>query len=206
MDDRRLSRQSLRRHLTYSLWKYVLVTVCAVFGVSLLFDMTRYRPPAEKKTDFYITVGYADTEGLKAELWPYLESACPEQEELNIVSMNLSGENMYGRMQFATYLGAGEGDLVLISREEFLRYTAAGGQQSIFADLTEYVKNGTIEADTGFGEGSGSRAVSASGLSVLKGYGIYSDDAFLCVFAHSRNPDTAAEIIGILQELSGQSR
>ena len=201
MDDRRFSKQAIRRHLTYSLWKYVLVTICAVFGTSLLFDITEYRPPAEKKTDFYITVGYGDTEGLKARIWPLLKQACPEQEELNIVSMSLSDENMVGRMQFATYLGAGEGDLVLISRKEYQRLTDENGQQAVFADLAEYLKNGTIHADDEFAAEDGCYAVPAAGLSVLNDCGIHTAaDDCLCIFAHSRNPDAAAVLIGILQD------
>ena len=52
MAGKKLSRKSILNYLMYSWWKYVALVVVCVLGVDVLFTMTAYRVPEEKKVRF----------------------------------------------------------------------------------------------------------------------------------------------------------
>ena len=58
-----VNAQTLRQHLTYNWWKYALVIILSALAVNLYYTVTAYRPPEEKKVDFYI-YGLADETAL----------------------------------------------------------------------------------------------------------------------------------------------
>ena len=68
-----LNKKILQNHLTYAWWKYALIALLAVVGWSLIYSMTEYRAPEEKK----IILGvYAY--GSDANIAPYMESVRAE--------------------------------------------------------------------------------------------------------------------------------
>ena len=194
MADLRINRAKLRYHLHYSGWKYAVAAVACLGLVSLLFDVTRYVPPREKTVSFYVTTGFAQQDALRETLWPEIAERFPEQEALTVIRMNLEEGDMYSRMQYTTYLGAGEGDLLLVSRAEYGRLAGTGAETEAFCDLSPYAEEGLLRL------AEGERfSVSAEGLTGLSDYGCGTEDAVLCVLSGSRNPRTAAGLIGILQ-------
>lgn len=57
-----------------------LVEVCPGGGdstmlVSIVFAVTEYRPPDDKKVEFYVLNSYADTETMQADFWPAASGA-----------------------------------------------------------------------------------------------------------------------------------
>ena len=60
-----LSKEKLQNHLTYSLWKYVLLAVVAVFGWNLIYSVTKPQAPEEKKIIFGLYAN-ADVTGMNA--------------------------------------------------------------------------------------------------------------------------------------------
>ena len=198
MADLRMNRRKLRNHLHYSGWKYVLSAIATVFLISFLFDVTRYRPPREHTTSLYLTTSYAMADRLEEELRPLLLSRFPEQEELNVLNIDLSQDDTYRRMQYTTYLGAGEGDVLLLSSEEYHHLVADNSVGDILVELSIYAKEGLLWLP----EGEQYR-VSADQLTGLSAYGCKISEAFLCVLQRSPNPRTAAGLIGILQEQYG---
>ena len=50
-----VTKDTLRNHFTYSWWKYLLLCVIGVVGWNLVFTMTAYRPPEDKKVDFIVS-------------------------------------------------------------------------------------------------------------------------------------------------------
>ena len=198
MADLRMNRAKLKNHFHYSGWKYILAAVVSVGLVSLLFDVTRYRPPREHVTSLYLTTSFALADRLQEELRPLLLSRFPEQEELNVLNIDLSQDESYRRMQYTTYLGAGEGDVLLLSAEEYARLAAGNAPGDVLADLSPYADEGLLSMP----EGEAFR-VPADGLSGLSAYGCRTEDACLCVLARCPNPRAAAGLIGILQERYG---
>ena len=207
MQSGRLTRSRVKNHFASSWWKYALAAALCAMGISMLFDMTRYRPPAEKKLSFYVTNGAVQGDALQQALWPALKERCPEQEELTVVSINLARDDMYARMQYMTYIGAGEGDLLLLSVEEYNRLCGTEGPSAALADLSAYAEAGVFTAggDALKGwDGNGVYGIQAGGLKGLSAFGNDPEGTVLAVLEHSKNKDTAAALIGLLQELYGE--
>ena len=86
MAENRITKKILKNHWTYNWWKYLLAIVISVFGVDLLFSVTAYRPPENRKVELYLCSGYADADAVHADFWPALKARCPEQEELTVLN------------------------------------------------------------------------------------------------------------------------
>lgn len=209
MIDNRITKARLGNHFHYCWWKYLLAAAVSVLGVSLLFDMTQYRPPAEKSTDFYVVSGYVQQEALEQDLWPVLKARCPEQEALNIVNINLTAEDAYSRMQYATYLGAGQGNLLLMSRREYAHMLESSDAPDVFADLTPYIGAGFLSVEglelsayraTDDQGREGLYAVPADGLAGLEAFSCDPKNTVFTVLQNRKNMDTAAILIGLMQE------
>ena len=114
---------TLRQHLTYSWWKYLLIAVIAFGLVDLLYTVTAYHAPRDKTVGLYV-YGYVN----ETELTPYLDNIrqteMPDMEEVNGLALTI--DDTYGPMQLMTYLAAGEGDIYLLPREQFLNNAMSG--------------------------------------------------------------------------------
>ena len=207
-----MTKAAFRNHLRYSAWKYALALAVCAMGVSLLFDVTRYQPPEEHRVELYIVCSYAQADSVQAALFPALLACCPEVEELAVLDINLAREDMYSRMQLTTYLGAGQGDVLLAPPAEIDRL-AAGGLAEALVDLSPYIRSGVLQdAGSESGEAAAYRtaaedgseavyAVPAGGLTGLSAYGCDPSGAVLAVITNSHNPDAAAALIGLLQSM-----
>ena len=81
---KKLSRKSIANYWMYSWWKYLALVVVCVMGVDVLFTMTAYRVPEDKKVEVFILNGYVDADRLYNDLWPALLAFDAEQEEMLI--------------------------------------------------------------------------------------------------------------------------
>ena len=115
--------RTIRQHLTYSWWKYALLIVLGALAVNLYFTVTVYRPPESRKVLLYV-YGLADEEGLNAYLEDVHREQMPEMEEMG--SLILSTDGTYGPMQLTTYVAAGEGDIYLLPRDQFIQMASSG--------------------------------------------------------------------------------
>ena len=57
MADNRLTKKRLKNHFAYNWWKYALSAAVSAMLVSIVFAVTAYRPPAEKKVELYVLNG-----------------------------------------------------------------------------------------------------------------------------------------------------
>ena len=109
-----ITRKWLKNHLTYSWWKYLVLVVACVMGVDMLFAMTAYRVPEDKKVEVYILNDYIQAQALEETLWPPFAEAYPDQEQLTVLNINLAGGDIYAAMQFSAYAAAQQGDVCLM--------------------------------------------------------------------------------------------
>lgn len=145
-----VTKEKLQNHLNYSLWKYALLVVLAVFGWNIIYTVTAYRPPEEKK----VTLGmytYGDAtaattymQGIGAELLPTME---------DMSAQLIMPDETYGDMVLATRIAARDCDIYLLPRDQFLSYAG----QNAFMHL-ETVLPGLV-AD-----------LEAAGVSLSRGY------------------------------------
>ena len=194
-----VNRRTLKQHLTYNWWKYLLLLVIGVFGVDLLYTVTAPRIPADKKVDFYIS-GNVDTEKLEAYTERVRMEEMPNLETIQTVTLYM--DDQYGPMQLMTYIAAGEGDVYLLGRENFLSLAS----EDAFVPLETNPE--LMETLSGVDLQRGWRKNTETGENHL--YGIpqdkipgliqyaYCENGFLCVLNSNKNEENALKFLNIL--------
>ena len=208
MADNRITKARLKNHWQYGWWKYLLMVVLVVMVVNVGFSVTAYRPPEDRRIEVYLCQGWADAERFQADLWPLLQEAAPDQEELTVMNIDLTGDDIYANMQFSTYTAAQQSDLCLLPRSE-VKKLASDEAWSAFADLTPYIESGRLNlgdisyagvsfpAEDG---GTGIFAIPADTLYGLTQYGIDPADSALAVMSFSGNEENVVRLLGIIIE------
>lgn len=198
-----VNRETLSQHFTYSWWKYLLLAVLTVGLVDVLYSVTAYRTPEEKKVDFYI-YGYADTDRLNAYMENIRLTGMQDMEEMS--STLLMADDTYGPMQLTTYMAVGEGDLYLLPRENFLSMASSGA----FLPLEDEQELMDLFSAAGISLQAGWRRLEDSGESHL--YGIPQDklpglasycvanNGYLCVLAAGKNDANSLKFLRILAQ------
>jgi len=134
-----LNKNSIRTHLTYTGWKYVLLVVCAIFGWSLFFTVTRDTVPDDKRIDLYIVGRTGQKEAADAFIQPIAAEVTPEMESVS--SVVIYPDSNYGNAQLIGPIMVGEGDIYILD-ETFFKSFASNGT---FLPLDELVADGTIQ-------------------------------------------------------------
>lgn len=208
MAGKRLIRKSVYDYLTYSWWKYLALVVVCVMGVDLLFTMTAYRVPEDKKVEIFVLNGYVDAQRMHEELWPSLVEAYPEQEEMIVQNININSGDMYAYMQFSTYVAAQQGDVCLMPVSEVQKLVTDGAEFA-FIELTPYIESGVIDpGDIDLMEGRFRNSEGVEGLYAIPAdslYGLYElannpENAMLCIFAYNGNDEASAAVLGMMLE------
>lgn len=209
MEKTKIDKRWLKNHLTYSWWKYALLAAACVFGIDLLFTTTAYRPPEDKKIEFYACAGYFDAETAQEQLWPQFQARCPDQEELIVVNIDLTSEDVYTQMQFTTYLAAQQGDVLLLPVDKIADLITEGADYA-FLDLQPYIDSGAlnlrgIDPTPGImtaenGESS-VYAIPADSLTGLSRYYCNPTGSMLAVTVFSGNDENAVRFLDMLIEL-----
>jgi len=198
-----VNKETLRQHLHYSCWKYMVLIVAAVLGWNLIYTMTAYRPPAEKRVDFYVYSGG----GLQEELCAYMENI-RQTEMSDMEAMEcvvLTNDPTYGIMQLSTYVTAGEGDIYLLPAENFQSYASGGSLLPLedAAELTAALEKAGVNADKGWRTESESRqrhlyGIPASSFTGLHKYAIPTEDSYLCITINNGNDVNSLKFLEIL--------
>ena len=196
-----INAETLRHHLTYSWWKYVLVLIAGIFLVNLIFTVTAPRIPEDKRVDFYI-YGLSDSESLNAYMEKIRSEEMPDMEIMT--SLTMFPNDAYGPMQLMTYMSAQEGDVFLLTRDEFLSYASSGA----FLPLEDDEELMGIFNEAGIDLRRGWRTLSDSDETHL--YGIpadvlpglnalcYADNGFLTVTVYNGNQENVMKFLRIL--------
>ncbi len=194
---------ALRQHLTYNWWKYILVTILAVFGVNLLYTVTTYRPPEEKKVDTYV-YGLMDEVSFQAYVDSVHAEKMSDMEQIQVLM--LSTDATYGPMQLSTYIAAGEGDLYMLPRDNFISLAGEGA----FLPLEEDEELMKLFSDAGISLQSGWRRETESGETHLYGIPISKlpglkryvavDNGFVSILVTCGNNDNCAFFLRTLCE------
>jgi hypothetical protein len=200
-----LTARALRNHFTYGSWKYLLLVVAAVFGWNLIYTTTQYRPPDEKKIDFYVASSSVDSDTLKTWLESVRLSDFPDMELIEPYVILEGNDDYAAQMQLSTYVMAGEGDVYLLEADRFKNFAAQGAM----LPLDNYVTDGTIDTQ-GIDLGAGYVTLEETGERAL--LGIPADNLFglinhfnvdcrgrvLCVTVRSGNELNAVKFVDYL--------
>ena len=131
----------LRHHIQYNLWKYALLVIISIFSVDLVYTMTAYRPPEDKRIDVYIQSAGADQDAVDGIFEQMRVDLLPDMELIRSYLLVPGGsDDVAAIQQLSTYIAAGEGDIYLLRSEDFKRYASQGA----FIDLSGAIEQGLL--------------------------------------------------------------
>ena len=131
-----LTKEKLQNHFTYSLWKYALLALIAIFGWNLMYSMTAYQAPEEKK----VVMG-AYSFGSEDNINAYMEKVrvelMPDMEEM--YASYIAADATYGDMILSTRIAARDCDIPFALRGTCPRSTEEG----VVVTVGEYANEAT---------------------------------------------------------------
>lgn len=210
-----ITRKKIRTHITYNFWKYILVIAAAIFGWDLLYSMTAYKSPEDKRIDLYIQSPLVTEQRAEAFFQPIWEERVPDMEVVDAIMLTSSTQDYYGSMQLTVYIMAQEGDIYMLSSSDFKSFASQG----VFLDLQPAIDAGKLHAgdmdlsagyvalidDNGLPTGErqlfGIPAASLGGLA--EGLGLDTRDLVISVTAFNGNEDN---VIAFLDGLIAAGR
>ncbi len=198
-----VNNETLRQHMTYNWWKYILVAILAIFGTNLIYTMNTYRSPENKKMDTYV-YGLMNEKGFQEYIDAVHAEKMSDMEEMT--ALMLSTDATYGPMQLMTYMAAGEGDIYILPRDNFISLAADGSFLPLEGD-EELMK---LFSDAGVSLQSGWRRLTETeenhlyGIPVSKLPGLADyvavDNGFVAILVNCQNDDNAYKFLRILCE------
>ena len=134
-----VNQETIKHHITYSSWKYILMAVLVVMGWSLIYTTTAYRSPQNKRIDVYIQSNIGSQEVIDAFLEPVWKNTVPEMETVSSVILS-TVDDYATTMQMMAYMAAGEADIYFLNEQYFKSYAGQGG----FLPLEDLVADGQL--------------------------------------------------------------
>ena len=134
-----VNRDTVRHHITYSSWKYIVMAVMVLMGWSLIYTTTAYRSPQNKRIDVYIQSNIGSQEMIDAFLEPIWKKTVPEMETVSSVILS-TVDDYTTTMQLMTYMAAGEADIYFLNEQYFKSYASQGG----FLPLEDLIADGRL--------------------------------------------------------------
>lgn len=197
-----ITRQRIQHHIAYSWWKYALLVVFAVMGWSLLFAVTRYQPPEDKK----IVMGVYGS-GNQVAIDQYMGEMgaiyLPEMELMN--SMVMADDPAYGAAVLTTRIAARDCDVYIFPKDVFQNYAELGAflpLEDKLPDLVQTLTNAGIPLSRGWraseDEGKHLYGIPCTDLPGLDAF-IYpnADDYYACVFFMTENDENVLRFFDI---------
>ena len=123
-----ITKEKIQNHFTYSLWKYALLAVVAIFGWNIIYSVTAYRAPEEKKVILGV-YSYGSETNINAYMEQVRLDLMPDMEEMN--AMYIMPDETYGDMILTTRIAARECDIYVLPREQFQGYAAQGAYMQL---------------------------------------------------------------------------
>lgn len=188
-----VTRKTIKDHLTYSWWKYALLVVVAFMAWSIIYTVTTYKPPEEKK----IVLG-ALCPGTDQYLNAYMENVrqeqMPDMELIEALSFTPDGSN--DEVILATHIVAKDCDVYILPETQFKNWAAKGAFKKLdveLKDLVAYLQEEGINLNSGLcaTEDAGSLSLYGIPCRDLPGMEqiLYADTSnlYLCVFHETGN-------------------
>lgn len=215
-----INRETLKTHLQYGKWIYLLIAFACFFVGDLLYTMTEYRAPNERRVDIELVgEGYetASMDEVTASLLETGQAADETLEVVDVVSVQYTENtsvNTYGTVKFSVIVAAREGDIYVLPKKLFRQlyegdgviplegYVASGVLSTDGLDLSAV----TLDESSGESDDDGNYLPKETDVTHLYGlpmddcaglrdYGYDPTDSFAVIMSYSANPDTAAVVL-----------
>lgn len=164
MPNTKMTKERMINHFQYGKMIYIAIIIVAVMLADIVFTVTAYRAPGERKVDIYLVSHNSDVsnaapyEQIALEAGQAFEKARDEAagidvenkayetalEEVNFYSLiyDLYSENAaYDQERFMMTVATHEGDIFIVSRD-LMNYMV---EEGLAADLTGYIESGVID-------------------------------------------------------------
>lgn len=164
MPNTKLTRDRLKNHYQYGKMIYVGIIIVAVMLADVLFTVTAYRSPGERKVEIELVGVYADEtnaapfEQAALEAGQAFERARDEAAGIDVnaegyetqlelvqfmsVMYDMTSEDAYyDQQRFMVMLAANEGDIFIVDRALMNNLV----DQGLAVDLTPYIESGVID-------------------------------------------------------------
>lgn len=198
-----ITRTRLQNHFTYSWWKYALLAVLAIFGWNIIYSVTAYRPPEEKKVVLGV-YGYGDGVNVNAYMELVRQEQMPDMELLT--SEYIVPDEAYGAMILTTRIAARECDLYVMPRTEFQSYVSQGAfapLDVVLPELAPDLEAAGISLSRGWRNGPEGSGKHLYGIPTAELPGAAqmlltdTSDSYICLFFETGNDENAARFLDI---------
>ncbi|MDD3410204.1 MAG: hypothetical protein PHY12_05270 [Eubacteriales bacterium] len=200
-----ITKKRIRNHLQYSFWKYAILVIVALFGWNLIYTTTRYRPPEDKKVEFYVS-GYAGALASQDRLQELMDAihqeVLPDMEEVTYTT--LTQDETYGDMQLMVWISAAQGDVYLLDQSQFENMAGNGAM----LELQPFIEDGALHVEgvdlkKGYVKDAetGEKAlygIPADTLTGLNDYNLVTEKKVLCVLAQNGNDENSIKFLDYL--------
>ena len=192
-----ITQEKIKNHLTYASWKYILLIIVALFGWNLVYSVTEYQPPDEKKVIFGV-YAFADEVGINSYMEQVRQTHMPDMEDMS--ASIIMPDEMYGDMILSTRIAARECDLYLLPRTQFQNYAAQGAFMPLDVVLPDLIAE-LEAADVSLSRGNRTNdelgekhqyAIPTAAMTELQNMLLVDvSDMYLCMFFETGNNDNA---------------
>ncbi|MBQ2953609.1 MAG: hypothetical protein IJE07_08645 [Clostridia bacterium] len=199
-----VTRKKLQDHFSYSWWKYGLLILVAWMGWNILYSVTAYRPPEEKKVILGV-YSYASSANAEAYMAEVQRVHMPDMER--VAPMYILPDESYGEMILLTRVAANECDIYILPTAQFQSWADKGACQA----LDEVAPGAVAELEAagvtltrGYRTSEGTQEKHLYGIPCrdLPGadhlLGTNADDMYICVFHKTGNDENVLKFLGIL--------
>ena len=131
-----LTKEKLQNHFTYSLWKYALLAVIAIFGWNLIYSMTAYQAPEEKKVVMGV-YSFGSEDNINAYMEKVRVELMPDMEEM--YASYIAADATYGDMILSPRIAARDCDIYVLPRAQFQSYSAQGAFMALEEVLPDLI-------------------------------------------------------------------
>lgn len=209
-----VTKERLKQHWTYARWQYIALVIAAVIGWNLIYTMTAYRPPDEKKVEMYILAVPANAvdqslpsgQELLNEYMEHVRTEeMPDMELMD--SVFLTTDSTYAAMQLSTYMAAGEGDVYVLDNESFTSYAKIEAFMPLENDpeLMDILDKYGINAEKGWRTNNENGeyhlyGIPCKNIPALGRFYIRPDKTFLSISINNGNDENSMKFLKILLE------
>lgn len=192
---------ALKQHMTYNWWKYVLLIVLSALLVNLYYSATGYQSPENKRVEMMVA-GIGDDEKLTAWMKSVGEEHLPEMEVMR--AQLLVTDSAYGPMQLVTYIAAGQGDIFLLPRDEFVSNVSQGAWVALEndAELMAIFDEAGLSLQSGWRRNPETGENHLYGIPMTRLPGLqkycYVENGYLSVLISNQNDENVMKFLRIL--------
>ncbi len=145
-----LSKEKIQNHITYSAWKYLLLAAVVIFGWNIIYSVTEYQPPEEKKVILGV-FSYGEEANIDAYMEQVRLDIMPDMEDVS--AQYIVPDEAYGDMILMTRIAARECDMYVLPRTQFQNFAAQGAfmpLEEALPDLIAALEEAGVSLSRGF--------------------------------------------------------